>query len=245
MHPINRFLPVVLAIVLGAHLAPASAVTLQIGDVDSFGFTVSPALLDAQGNPADTDGDGALEPGEALPDLNGDGAVLVNSDEFDNRSAAEKADANARFTDVSLATSTQADDPGAFADAMFTLAFAVPVLGDADFGVDHFLNFILGDRAEGSGSVNVDGSTSSFVTFAGAGLIDGGITATSVIVPWAEMTDGQLVIDINGTDPYVAIDAILLAPTQTAPTVSAPPVLALLAVSLLGVAVGARRHTAR
>lgn len=81
--------------------------SLRIGDLDSFGFTGVATLVNRNGGPADTDGDGVLEPPpfdpnmdgvhepaectpiEFAPDLDGNGSFSVGSDEFDNRSAVE------------------------------------------------------------------------------------------------------------------------------------------------------------
>jgi len=52
---------------------------LLIGDVDGFGYAPTAGLFSASGGPADTDGDGILEPGEFLPDLNRNGSVAVGS----------------------------------------------------------------------------------------------------------------------------------------------------------------------
>jgi hypothetical protein len=72
----------------------AGAVKQTIGDVDGFGFTSTVGLVRAtpapHTSPADTDGDGLLEAGEYLPDLNKDGVTDVShGDDFDHRGAAE------------------------------------------------------------------------------------------------------------------------------------------------------------
>ena len=91
------------AIFLGLSLGTAATdaasqafTRIRIGDADGFGFTDTVSLRrPVQGigpGPADTDGDGVLEPGEFLPDLNGDGSVWwLGQDEFDNRSDDERA----------------------------------------------------------------------------------------------------------------------------------------------------------
>lgn len=69
---------------------------IRIGQADGFGFTDTSGLQrptrDFGPGPADTDGDGLLEPTEFLPDLNGDGAVwyFLALDAFDNRDEAER-----------------------------------------------------------------------------------------------------------------------------------------------------------
>lgn len=106
-----------------AAISPAWAVPfteVRIGDIDGFGYSALPlaafaALTAANGNPADTDGDGLLEPGEFLPDLNKSGGTLTGSlDDFDNRSGESATctgctigllTTGTPFTDISLSTS--------------------------------------------------------------------------------------------------------------------------------------------
>jgi hypothetical protein len=85
------------------------AVVFEIGDRDGFGF--DPAyLLDKVGTTGlavDTNGNGKLEPGEFLPDVNLDGDIDElppdqGGDGFDNRGDREKDTTDgAQFTDVS------------------------------------------------------------------------------------------------------------------------------------------------
>jgi len=87
------------------------AIVFRIGDKDGFGFSPE-ELLDAvniRGDPADTDGDGKLEPGEFLPEINGnctfDECPPPRGDGFDHRTDAEMMATNgAQFTDVSFRT---------------------------------------------------------------------------------------------------------------------------------------------
>jgi hypothetical protein len=70
--------------------------SIRIGDSDGFGFTSTAVLArPIQGvgpGPADSNGNGVLEPDEFLPDLNRDGGVwYAGEDNFDNRSDAERA----------------------------------------------------------------------------------------------------------------------------------------------------------
>ncbi len=70
---------------------PASFNAIRIGDNDGFGVNPTAGLCKADGvsscsGPADTDGDGLLEVGEYLPDLNLDSQINA-LDDFDNRSA--------------------------------------------------------------------------------------------------------------------------------------------------------------
>src|ERR1700704_3136833 len=88
---------------LGAAIAalfvasPALAVPfdlVRIGDVDGVGYTTLSVLVRAtpapHPTPADTNGNGLLEPTEFLPNLNKNGILATGQgDDFDHRSAAE------------------------------------------------------------------------------------------------------------------------------------------------------------
>jgi len=89
-------------------LSHGGSLVFQIGDRDGFGF--DPAFLEDKlgttGLPVDTDGNGRLDPGEFLPDLNENGQFdecpPPDGDGFDHRSDEEKAALDgAQFTDVS------------------------------------------------------------------------------------------------------------------------------------------------
>jgi hypothetical protein len=85
------------------------AIIFKIGDKDGFGFTPEEleGAVNISGDPADTDGDGKLEPGEFLPEINGNDSfdelpVELGGDGFDYRSEEEtNAKNGAQFTDVS------------------------------------------------------------------------------------------------------------------------------------------------
>jgi len=196
--------------------SPAGAVTQLIGDIDGFGFApaglvrATPAPHD---QPADTDGDGLIEAGEFLPDLNQDGAVAFGSqDTFDHRSAAEAAaTSGAQWTDRSI------EGAGAADGATFTFTFTVPTLGANDFGVDHFINFVFADYDVTPASITVDGTVVPLTLQNGGG--DGAVQMASAVVPWAMMTDGQVVVAVNApNEPYLAIDYVLLSTDQIADT---------------------------
>jgi hypothetical protein len=196
--------------------SPAGAVTQLIGDIDGFGFAPA-GLVRAtpapHNQPADTDGDGIIEPGEFLPDLNQDGAVAAGSqDTFDHRSAAEAAATNgAQWTDRSIEGAGSADG------ATFTFTFTVPTLGANDFGVDHFVNFVFGDYDITPASILVDGTVVPLTLQGGGG--DGSVQMASAVVPWAMMTDGQVVVTVNApNEPYLAFDYVLLSTDQIADT---------------------------
>jgi hypothetical protein len=94
---------------------------------------------------------------------------------------------------------------------LFTINFPVPAAGSPDHGVPHFLNIIGGDLDTGSMQVNVDGALTALTNVTGAGVGDGGITLTFVPVPWAVMTDGQVIVDfVTPSEPYVTVDYVLL-----------------------------------
>ena len=118
----------------------AMAITQTIGDKDGFGFDKPNQYQSAQNEDPDTDGNGILESSEFLPDIDENGKVKVNSDEFDNRSDEEINSQNgAQFTDHSLTDTnayTQAND------AVFNFSFDVPHPGDNDYQQDHYINLV-------------------------------------------------------------------------------------------------------
>jgi hypothetical protein len=193
--------------------SPAGAVTQLIGDIDGFGFSPTAGLVRATATPhtqpADTDGDGIIEPGEFLPDLNRDGLVAFNSgDTFDHRTAAEASATNgAQWTDRSV------EGPGAADGATFTFVFPVPAPGASDYGMDHFINLVVGDYDVMPANISVDGTITPLTLQNGGG--DGPVQLAFAVVPWAMMTDGQVVITISApNEPYLAFDYALL---DTAP----------------------------
>jgi hypothetical protein len=193
----------------------AGAVTQLIGDIDGFGYTPTAGFVRAtpapHTQPADTDGDGIIEPGEFLPDLNQDGAVGAgSSDTFDHRSAGEASATNgAQWTDRSV------EGAGAADGATFTFTFTVPTRGANDFGVDHFINFVFGDFDVTPASITVDGTVTPLTVQSGTG--DGSVQLASAVVPWAMMTDGQVIITVNApNEPYLAFDYALLSTNQIA-----------------------------
>jgi hypothetical protein len=196
----------------------AQAVTLLIGDVDGFGINpVSDCIatggtcLAYDGSYADSDLDGIIEPSEFLPDWTGNGDVQVNrGDDFDMRSAAELAAINgAQHTDYSITGAGSADG------LQFVFEFTVPVSGDDDFGVDHFINFVFGDYDVTPAQIVVDGQTIDLTPQGGLG--DGLVQSAYAVVPWSNMTDGQVVIKmIAPREPYLAFDYALLDTDQLA-----------------------------
>ena len=221
----------------------ASAVTMLIGDVDGFGF-VDPnaSYLSAQGTSPDTNGNGIIEAGEYLPDLDGDGGVWVNgTDEFDNRSTAEASATNgAQWTDISLENHYNGFGLNPADDALFTFNFAVPELGDIDFGVDHFINFVFADYDVFPASIIIDGTSVALTKQ--ASNEDGLVQLAYAAVSWTDMIDGEVVIDLVApNEPYVAIDYAFLHTEATAAPIPAPTVLALMGLGLIGMGYTSRR----
>lgn len=100
---------------------PAQAIWTEarIGDIDGFGYSPAlPGLQNAVGAAADTNGNGVLEVGEFLPDLNQDGLTQFDQrDDFDNRSGEANSCggctlgagmAGLGFTDIALSRSYDA-----------------------------------------------------------------------------------------------------------------------------------------
>lgn len=195
--------------------ASAGPVRMLIGDIDGFGISPTTGLVRAtpppHTQPADVDGDGIIEPLEFLPDWNRNGSTAVGAgDDFDFRSAAERAATNgAQLTDRSLTPA------GASNGATFTFTFTVPRPGDIDYGVDHFINFVFGDYDVSPASISIDGRVVP-LTLQGGGQ-DGLVQKAYALVPWASMTDGQVVIRmIAPNEPYLAFDYVLLDTDQIA-----------------------------
>lgn len=188
---------------------PAAAVTRLIGDVDGFGY--SSALLvgarAANGGLADVDGDGVVEAGEFLIDFNRNGSVAIGSgDDFDNRSDAELAAADgAQHTDFAIV------GQGTSNGRQFVFTFPVPVPGDIDFGVDHFINFVFGDYDVVPATLSVDGVVVALTQQSNGSGQDGLVQSAFATVPWSKMTDGIVVIEVIApAEPYLAFDYALL-----------------------------------
>ncbi len=143
---------------------------VRIGDVDGFGFTSTEGLgrpvLGVGVGPADTNGNGLLEPDEFLPDLNRDGGVwYLGQDNFDNRSDAERTDAGhacsgclavgertrgSNWTDLSLSPTAPPNNwpdlngPAVPNSAAFVFDFTVH-RDDIARGANIFFNLVFGD----------------------------------------------------------------------------------------------------
>jgi len=186
---------------------PSWAVTQIIGDPDGFG--IDPAGLvrasPSHSEAADVDGDGIIEANEYLPDWNSNGSVAIGSnDDFDFRSAAEAADTiGAQWTDYSIVGSSSADG------AAFIFSFPPPQVGDFDYEVPHYINFLFGDYDVQPAHVDIDGTTVT-LDLQGSGN-DGLVQAAFAAIPWAAMTDGEVTVTVHApSEPYLTFDYALL-----------------------------------
>jgi hypothetical protein len=233
----------------------AFAVTTYIGDVDSFGHPDVSSLIGADGTAADRDGNGILESGDVLPDIDEDGYVWLKEnvigDVYDNRSIVEKsALTDERWTDVVLTSyfvdytigNETHNGPGFPDDASFTFNFALPQIGAPDYEMNHFVSFVYGDYDVDPMYAVVEGETVQLNGNYDAGL-DGYIWRAYAPVTWEQMLDGVVTIQIDApNEPYVLFDYVLLDvdPIQT-PTVPVPAAIWLLGSGLLGL-VGIKRR---
>jgi hypothetical protein len=163
---------------------------IRVGDVDGFGYTNTAGLVRATGaphtTPADTNGNGLLQQTEFLPDLNRDGSVATGSgDDFDNRSAAEKANtapvggngftdtgsSGSKWTDISLSTSFTGPDfpdpsgPGLPNEPVFLFKFHVNG-GDVVTSAPFFFNVIFGDYDVVPANITLSYASAPAVTLA-------------------------------------------------------------------------------
>ncbi len=163
------------ALLLGVMFAGSASAEsfrfIRIGDKDGFGFTSTEGFVRGHyqiinAPPADTNGNGRLDPGEFLPDLNKDGRVAYFADdEFDNRLPTEILDrANfcrgcfsindgtkgSNWTDLALSTAADGKNwpdengPELPNNALFIFDFTVKA-ADIAFGSPIFFNMVFGD----------------------------------------------------------------------------------------------------
>ncbi len=144
---------------------------IRIGDKDGFGFASTKGLVRGHyqiinAPPADTNGNGRLDPGEFLPNLNKDGRVAYFAfDEFDNRLPAEVLDRakvcrgcfsinggtkGSNWTDLGLSTAAvgknwpDENGPELPNNALFVFDFTLKA-ADIAFGSPIFFNMVFGD----------------------------------------------------------------------------------------------------
>lgn len=181
---ISQIWLIVLAILMAAPATTAADEPFQhirIGDADGFGFISTNGLLrpDRTGNvqAADSNRNGRLEPGEFVPDLNGDGAVwYAGDDNFDNRSMPELIDREAKclgclavgkntrganWTDLSLSTTAPAinwpDDNGPQIPNNATFVFDFTVKKDRIAeGSQIFFNLVYADYDVNPATIRVE-----------------------------------------------------------------------------------------
>lgn len=219
---------------------------VRIGDNDGFGFAATPALVRASRPPhtlpADTSGDGLLQPNEFLPDLNRDGGVAwTSSDNFDNRTAAEREDRaiecrgcltttgsiGSNWTDLSLSISSpneawpDSDGPALPNNAEFRFDFTVAE-SDIVRGSQIFFNIVFGDYDVNPALVAVAARNQPprVLQLRNQGPADGLIQARSAVLDFGDVFDqdddgnwrGRLdVVFLAPADPYTAFDFVELS----------------------------------
>lgn len=200
----------VVAIVAAALIAQATAVNIYIGDVDGFGYDASdPVLLNSNGVQIDFNPtNGLLNPGELLPDLNGDGVLAIGSgDTFDNRDAGEIADFFAQHTDKSIEGSGAADG----------LSFLFS-LGGPGVYPDHKLTLAIADYDVSPVTILADGAVVPGLALQNNANEDGLIQLIEFNIPSASLVDGFLVVSLNApNEPYLAIDFLSLTEASLNP----------------------------
>ena len=203
-----------LAFILAAPSAWASPIPfdfIRIGDRDGFGYTSTAGLFRTTGAAADTNGNGLLEQGEFLPDLNRNGSVATGSgDDFDHRSAAEKANtaapggsgftngattAGSKWSDISLSTSFTGPDfpdpggPGVPNQPVFIYDFFVA--SDAIIASQQmFFNLVFGDYDVSPANVTLTFASAAGRTVALSlqpGAADGLIQAATALLDFNEV----------------------------------------------------------
>ncbi|MBN2137631.1 MAG: hypothetical protein JW720_07485 [Sedimentisphaerales bacterium] len=209
----------------------ALAVVSIIGDIDGFGFGSLAGLVGYDGNPVDRNGNGILDSGDVMPDLDADGVVAAQpggvGDIFDNRSPGEAADLSAQWTDVSLSneyTEAPGDPLWKADDASFTFNFTLDP-ADPAYGQEHYVSFVYADYDTDVMEAVVEGDVVPLLgnPIIPGGMEDGYIWAAYAPVDWDDMLDGVVVINIIAPgEPYVVFDYATLSPEPIDPKVPAP-----------------------
>ena len=204
----------------------AASLTVFYGDADGFGFTDTVGLTNSKGAPADTNGNGILEPGEFLPDLNpGNGVNPAGDDIFDNRQGdPTDTDVGVEISDVfstTLTYSLPSNQP--ITEAKFSI-----VIGDAS-RLNQALHIISLDGYSTGVTINPRGATT-----------DGLITETVVDIDpslYPELMDGEAVFSISYdlASDDIAIDFAKLS-IQTVPIPAPAVLLGSALVGLIGIA---------
>ncbi len=227
-------------------LAPAAFAVpvfnyIRLGDQDGFGFASTAGLQRTGGAAADTNGNNLLQQGEFLPDVNRNGSVATGSgDDWDNRSAAEKANTAApggvgfvnnsssgsKWTDITLSTSflntfpgnTDFPDPAGPAtpnQPQFIYDFSVAG-ADIVTGAQMFFNLVFGDYDVQPANVTLTFASAPSRVIAlntQAGAADGLIQAASALLDFNEVftSDG-----LGGWNGFVRVDFVAANEPYTA-----------------------------
>ena len=232
------------------HAVPFTNIT--VGDRDSFGFSSLAGLVSATGAPVDTNGNGVLDAGEFLPDINRNGAVAVRQgDNYDNRSAAEKADTlltgagftnvrsrGSEWTDLTLSSTflPAADfpdgDPTRPNEPLFIFNFNV-ASADIVPGTPLVLTMLFGDIDVGRAFVivGIDGSRTRIALTHQPDAADGLIQSLVVPLSFAQVFEpipggfhARVAVDTKlRIEPYTVWDFVQLAAAQTPPPAVAEP----------------------
>lgn len=208
----------------------SASITELYGDKDGFGFNDTTGLVNSQGNPADSNGNGILEPGEFLPDLNvGGGINPAGDDFFDNREGDPiDTDVGVIFSDV-FSVSFSFALP---ASQLITAATFRIVIGDASL------------QDEALHVISLDGFSTG-VTIEPRGIVtDGLITETVVDIDpslFSEFMDGEAVFSISydRSPDDVAVD---FAELTIRTTVAEPTAIALMSLGLAGIGYHRRKR---
>jgi len=252
---------------------PGESELIRIGDVDGLGFENPPPPNDApknvHGDRADTNGNGILEPGEWVVDINEDGAVQEGGgDDFDHRSMAEArgryvelgdrvfdlGSTGSDWTDMSISTSFAGDFPDPEGPELpncgtFTFDFFVP---DDAISPDRelFLRIVGGEVGDGEPSeVVVTRADSSSFTLplpdseSYLGELIARLAFDDVFTATTDGYHGYLEVFVNSPeDPYLVGDYAELSLVPQQFVIPEPVAVLPLLLIGLGMAWAARRR---